>query len=142
MVLSSFAVTLGNEEGSLGTKNGTFSRQTTNGPVQLANSAVQIRSGWCNSGHAIKCSYSENQSSLESEHGSTTSQTSESSDRQETHVYTPSSLRCFYAARLHLVCLAVLVRIMLIVNCGFVFGEVRYVYVIVLDSNSMRLVHA
>jgi hypothetical protein len=111
-----FAVTFGNEEGLLGTQNGTFARQTTNGPVQVAGSATEIRSGCCNS---------ESKSLLEPEHWNTSGTTSELSHHQETHIYTPSSLHRFYAARSHLICLAILVRIMLFVDYGFMFGEVR-----------------
>jgi hypothetical protein len=132
-----FAVTFGNEEASLGTQNHTFSRQIANGPVQLASSATEFRSDCCNSGFQAKRDYSKSQSLLEPEEWNTSSTTSELSRHQETHIYTPSSLHCFYAARLHLICLAVLVRIMLTVDYGFMFGEVSYAYVAVPESNSM-----
>jgi len=124
----------------LGTQNHTFSRETTNGPVQLANSATEFRSTCCNSGFQAKSTYSERQSLLEPEQWNTSSTTSELSHHQDTHVYTPSSLHCFYAARLHLICLAVFVRIMLTLDYGFMFGEVSYTYVIVPESNSMWLI--
>jgi len=119
-----FAVTFGNEEGSLGTQNHTFSRQTTNGPVELPSSAIEFRSSCCNSGFQAKSNYSERQSSLEPEQWNTSSTTSELSHHQDTHIYTPSGLYCFYAARLHLICLAVFVRIVLTIDHGFMFGEV------------------
>lgn len=127
--LSYFAVTFDNEEGSLGTQNHTFSRETTNGPVQLAGCATEFRSGCCNSGFQAKNNYSERHSLLEPEHWNTSSTTNELSHHQDTHIYTPSSLHCFYAARLHLICLAVFVRIMLTIDYGVMFGEVSYPYV-------------
>jgi len=133
-----FAVTFGNEEGSLGTQNHTCSRQT-NGPVQLASSAIEFRSSCCNSGFQAKSNYSERQSPLQPEQRNTSSTTSVLSQPQDTHIYTPSGVHCFYAARLHLICLAVFVRIMLTVDYGFMFGEVSYAYVAVPESNSMRL---
>lgn len=135
--LSYFAVTFGNEEASLGTQNHTFSRQTANGPVQLASSATEFRSDCCNSGFQAKRDYSESQSLIEPEQWNTSNTTSELSHHQERHIYTPNSLHCFYAAKLHLICLAVLVRIMLTVDYGFMFGEVSYAYVAVPESNSM-----
>lgn len=132
-----FAVTFGNEEDSLGTHNHSFSRQTTNGPVQLASSATEFHSGCCNSRIQAKSNYSERQSLREPEQWKTSSTTSELSHHQETHIYTPSSLHCFYAARLHLICLALLVRIMLTVDYGFMFGEVSYAYITVPESNSI-----
>jgi hypothetical protein len=133
--LSYFAVTLGNEEGSLGTQNHSFSQETSNGPVKLPSSATEFRSGCCNSGIQPKSNYLESQSLQEPEQWITTSTTSELSHHQETHIYTPSSLHCFYAARLHLICLAFLVRIMLTVDYGFMFGEVSYTYITVPESN-------
>jgi len=125
-----FAVTVGNEEGSLGTQNHTFSRQTTNGPVLLASSAIEFRSSCCNSGFQAKSNYSERHH-LEPEQWNTCSTTSALSQPQDTHIYTPSCLHYFYVARLHLICLAVFIRIMLTVDYGFMFGEVSYAYVAV-----------
>ena len=133
-------MTFGNEEGSLGTQNHTFSRQTTNGPVKLATSAIEFRSSCCNSTFQAKSNHSERQSPVEPEEWNISSTTSELSQPQDTHIYTPSGLHCFYAARLHLICLAVFVRIMLTVDYGFMFGEVSYAYVAVPESNSMWLI--
>lgn len=130
-------MTFGNEEGSLGTQNHTFSRQTTNGPVQLASSATEFRSACCNSGFQTKSNYTERHSLQEPEQWNTSSTTSELSRHQDTHIYTPSSLHCFYTARLHLICLAIFVRIMLAVDYGCMFGEVSYAYITMPESNSM-----
>jgi hypothetical protein len=132
-----FAVTFGNEEGSLCTQNHTFSQQTTNGPVQLARSATEFHSGCCNSGFQAKSNFSERQSLLEPEQWNASSTTSELLHNQDTPICTPSSLHFFYATRLHLICLAVFVRIMLAVDYGFMFGEVSYAYVAMPESNSM-----
>jgi hypothetical protein len=125
----------------LGTQNGTSSPQTANGPVKVASSATEIRSGCCNSGYPVTGNYSESKSLLEPEHRNTSGTTSDLSYHQESHIYTPSCSHCFYAARLHLICLAVLVRIMLIVDYGCVFREVRYAYVmfqIRIECNQFR----
>jgi hypothetical protein len=123
-------VTFDNEEGSLGTQNHSFSRPTSNGPVKLAGSATEFRSGCCNSEIQAKNNYLERPSLREPEQWNTTCTTSELSHNQETHIYTPSSLNFFYAARLHLICLAILVRIMLTVDYGFMFGEVSYTHLL------------
>lgn len=129
-------MTFDNEEGSLGTQNHSFSRPTSNGPVKLASSASEFRSGCCNSEIQAKNNYLERPSLREPEQRNTTCTTSELSHNQETHIYTPSGLNCLYASRLHLVCLALLVRIMLTLDYGFMFGEVSYTFTVP-ESNSM-----
>jgi hypothetical protein len=127
---SSFAVTFDNDEGSLLTQNGTSSRQVTNGPVQLITSSAgyitESRGVGCNLGHPVKRNRSESKTLPEPEYLDTLSTTSELSKHLETFVSTSSNFHYLCAAKLHLICLAVLVRILLLVNYGFMFGEVRY----------------
>jgi hypothetical protein len=125
-------VTFDNDEGSLLIQNGTSSRQVTNGQVQLIASSAgyvaESRAIGCSLGQPVKNSRSESKTRLEPEYFGTLSSTSELSKHLETFVSTSSSYHYLYAAKLHLICLAVFVRIMLLVNYGFIFGEVRYVY--------------
>lgn len=118
-------VTFDNDEGSLLSQNGTSSRQVTNGQVQqIASSAgfiAESRVG-CHLGQPVKSNRSKSNTRLEPECFGTLSSTSELSKHMETFISTSTSFYYLYAARLHLICLAVLVRIML-VNYGFMFGE-------------------
>jgi hypothetical protein len=135
------AVTFGYEGGSLVTQNGAFSRQTTDSPSQLtSSSAIEIRRDGCNVEHSIKSNYSGSKTRLEPEYSATSVTTNELSQDQERPVSSSSSFRFLYAAKLHLICLAILVRIMLLINYGFIFGEVGYIYFIVPNYNSHRIV--
>jgi hypothetical protein len=136
-------VTFDNDEGSLLTQNGTSSRQVTNGQVQVIASSA----GYVAKSHAVGCSLgqpvesdrSESKTRLEPEYFGTLSSTSELSKHLETLTSASSSYHYFFAAKLHLICLAVLVRIMLIVNCGFIFGEVRYICISVFQILTVML---
>jgi hypothetical protein len=120
-------VTLSNEDDSLVIQNGRFSRQTTNGPVQLIADSTQIHDEYCNLGHTAKANCMESKIRAP-KYLDTYSTANGLSQDQEARISTSSSFYFLYAAKLHLICLAVLVRIMFIVNYGFVFGEVRYIH--------------
>jgi hypothetical protein len=133
-------VTFDNDEGSLLSQNGTTTRQVTNGQVQQIATSVgyiaESRRVGCSLGQPVKSKRSENNTRLEPEYFDTLSSASEISKHLETFISTSTSFHYLYAAKLHLICLAILVRIMLLVNCGFMFGEVRYMYFSVQDSDS------
>lgn len=133
-------MTFDNDEGSLRTHNGTSLRQVKNGEVQLIASSLgyvaESPAVGCSLGQSVKCYRPEIKTLLEPEYLGTLSSTSELPKRMETFISTSSSYHYVYAAKLHLICLAVLVRIMLLVKCGFIFGEVRYVYLSISDSYS------
>jgi hypothetical protein len=120
-------VTFNNEDDSLVVQNGGLSRQATHGPVQLTADPTQNHDYYCNLGHTTKINCVESKLRAP-KYLDTSSTTSGLSQDQEATFSTLSSFYFLYAAKLHLICLAVLVRITFIVNYGFVFGEVRYIY--------------
>jgi hypothetical protein len=117
-------------EGSLLSQNGTCPQQVTNGPFQKAGFAGYTAESrvTCNLEHTVKSGRSESKTCLEPEYSDTSTTTSELTKHLETYVATSYNFHYLYAARLHLVCLAVLVRIMFLFNYDFMFGQVRYMY--------------
>jgi hypothetical protein len=113
--ISHIAVTFDNDEGSLLIQNGTSSRQVTNGPVELS-------ACYTTESYGVSCNLEH------PEHFDTLSTTSELSKQIETLFSTSWNNNYLYAAKLHLICLAVLVRIMFLLDYDFMFGQVRYMY--------------
>lgn len=97
-----------------------------NGSVQLAADCTQIHYDYCSLEHKAKINYMESKADVP-KYLDTHSTTSGLFQDQEAAISAPSTFYFLYAAKLHLICLAVLVRIMYIIDYGFIFGEVRYV---------------
>jgi hypothetical protein len=111
-------VTFDKDKGSLLTQNGTSSRQVTNGPAQLSACA-----GYTTESPGVSYDLQQQEcfNTL-----STTSQL----------IPTSWNKNYLYAAKLHLIGLAVLVRIMFLLNYDSMFGQVRYMYFSIKDSDS------
>lgn len=121
-----FAVSFSNEDGSYVSQNCRLTRQTTNGPVELTTNSTQSRED-CNLGYRTKINHVESKI-REPKYLDTSDATNGLYQDKETPVPRASICHFVYDVKLHLICLAGLVRILLIIDCGFIFGEVSYFY--------------
>ncbi|PSN54929.1 hypothetical protein C0J52_01676 [Blattella germanica] len=138
--------TFSNEDPCPIAQNGAYLHNVKNGPVQQTSIDPEISGDDCffqhpggsNSTLLGRKSCKEKENPLLDQRNINKEDLTEQRDEPQ---ILPSNFYIFYSTKLHLICLALLVEVMLIIDCGFLFGKSLFAPLCIVEATDFLLIN-